>query len=491
MNQEELIKKLREMANRRDMEIFLSENEKDKNILEKHFVIDVEYLGEVDMADNDLQENLKSVYKIIEQDVNKEGEIIIVERFYTEDFQFLGGNNKSDGQDFITLGQEILNIKKIDSVKLQENLNSMPDKGISLEELEKKELKEIAKVLGINDEEINSMSEMELAQEIEQKEQAQGTEEKQEQKEINKEEVKQISNQKQEINLNTKVDDKRTLGQALDLDTSEFSKVAIVYSDRLNEITNSEDKINNTRYSFVAIRKDGTALNISDRLQVDARTGNNQNRDSIKIDADKTARKDNNTKSRFQIIGENGKNAGKSDYEKETLSIENGQYGEIKAYYGKGRSRHNNENIETQLETSNVRPTTRELRSLQADRKGQYNTDKMVEEADKYLDKNSEEKVSMYNVDGDEYTVADEVEVFVENHIDEWTEVVMEDTDVSTVFTENEVNEMITNYWVNEYAEEEKNDDGKIDREEVEKINEEIKGKIVEDAENLNREHKR
>ena len=262
------------------------------------------------MADNDSQENLKSVYKIIEQDV-KDGEIITVERFYTEDFLFLGGNNKSDGIEYITLSPDFIDNDNINSIKLLENLNSMPDDGISLKELEQKELKEIAKALGINEEDINSMSEMELAQEIEQKEESQGTEEKHEEKEINEEEVKQISNQKQEINLNTKVDDKRTLGQALDLDTSEYTKVAIVYSDRLNEITNSDDKINNTRYSFVAIRKDGTALNISDRLQVDARTGNNQNRDSIKIDADETARKDNNTKSRFQIIGENGRNAGR------------------------------------------------------------------------------------------------------------------------------------------------------------------------------------
>ena len=65
------------------------------------------------MADNDSQENLKSIYKIIEQDVNKDGEIITVERFYTEDFQFLGGNNKSDGIEYITLSPDFIDNDEI------------------------------------------------------------------------------------------------------------------------------------------------------------------------------------------------------------------------------------------------------------------------------------------------------------------------------------------------------------------------------------------
>ena len=481
---EEIVEILRKIRDRRELEIYLAENEKDPDIPKKHFIVDVEYLGKIMMNSKNSNDgnikNEKRVFKLIEQTQNEKGEISFVARYYTNDYELIAGNSMQGYYNFIILTSEYSNDRE-----LLEEINDLPDYGASLKDIEKGELKEIAKAIGLREEEINSMSEMELAQKIEEKEESKGTEEKEdEESEINEEETKEISNQKQEIRLDTRIDYKRTLGQALDLDTSEFTKVAVVYSERLKEIKDSDEKINNTRYSFVAIRKDGTALDISDRLQVDARTGNNQNRESIKVDADEQARKDTQTRTRFQIIGENGKNAGKPDYEKETLSLENSQYGEIKAYYGKGRSKENQENIETQIKTTNVKPTKTEL--LRLSKESSQGVDKvtnMVKEADENLEK--KENVGLSDVDGDEYTIEDGIEVFLENHKSEWAELIMEDPDVDDVFTKEEVEEMINKYWLKQYSEKAKSNDGKIDREEVEQINNDIKKDIVQDAEKL------
>ena len=471
MEKDKIIDKMKEIKNRRELEIFLSENEIDENVLEKHKVLNVKYLGNILMDNNNNLNNEKEIYLVIEQMIDENGNIYEVEKYYTEDFIFLGGNNKKDEYDFIMLDKEHINDKK-----LLKNLNELDKEGkLDLLQIEKTELIEIAKAIGISEEDIKSMSEIDLVKEIEEnkedsKKQKETENNEQEEKQLNEEQSKRITDGKQEIKLKTKVDDKKTLGKVLELDESEFTKVVVVYSEKLKQIQDPGENINNTLYSFVAIRKDGTAQVINDRLKVDERTGNDSYRESIKIDSDETARKDDKTKTRFQIIGKNGSKDGKSDSEKETLSLERGKYNEIKAYYGKGRSRYGQENVETQLETASIRPTSIELRKLQKDTKGIYNTDKMAKEANIYLDNHSQEKVSMYNVDGDEYTVGDSIDIFIDNNIDEWAKVVMDDTDVQIVFTNDEVKEMIKNYWLNNYGENAKNDDGKISKEEVESV---------------------
>ena len=184
--------------------------------------------------------------------------------------------------------------------KLFENYDLDKNGILDLNKIEKAELEEIAKALGIDENDIKAMSSMELAQKIEEKQDTkinpEEDDEQEEEKQLNKEETKKITDGKQEIKLGTKVDEYKTLGQALDLNESEYSKVVIVYSDKLKQIQDESEPINNTTYSFVAIKKDGTAQIINDRLRVDPRSGNNSFKDALKIDADKTARKDDKTK---------------------------------------------------------------------------------------------------------------------------------------------------------------------------------------------------
>ena len=471
---DDIINKMKELRQKRDIEILNSDLENvnlDSDFqkdLKNNKVLNVKYLGEI--------EN-KSIFLLIEQEQDKNGNLIIVEKYYNEDLEFLGGNNKSDGFDFIILNKEHINNNDI-----LESLNKLDKQGkLDLEDLEKRELEEIAKALGIDEKDIKAMSEMDLVKQIEEKQEDNNLDKKdknkdQEEQELKKEETNKIISQKQEIKINTKVDDKKTIGQVLGLSSGEYTKIAIVYSERLHEI--KDGNINNTRYSFVAIRKDGTAKTIDDKIQIDANSGNNSYKDSIKIDADKTARKDDKTRSRYKING-------KDEY----LSVENGQYGEIKAYYGKNKTRDRNENVETQLETNNIRPTEIELRRLQADYKGRYNTDKMAKEANIHFEEHKEEKVGVKSVDGDEKTI-DHIHIeFNEENIDylskEIAKKAMENTAVEDVFTSKETEQMSKKY-IQENIEELED----LDAEQFEKKLKDIEDKIIVDANNMQRQRK-
>ena len=59
----------------------------------------------------------------------------------------------------------------------------------------------------------------------------------------------------------------------------------------------------------------------------------------------------------------------------EVFSFENGQYGEIKAYYGNMTKEDGTKFVGTQLETNNVWPTSRDVREQASDREGIYYAD--------------------------------------------------------------------------------------------------------------------
>lgn len=440
--------------------------EKIKNAIESDYtknVDNVKYLGEINIEDE-----LKQIFLVIEQELDENGDAVNeYSNCYTEDGELLGR--------YVEYLDSIVMLEEFRDEYQQ--LNKLNINGIiDLKEIEKEQLEQIAKALGIKEDEIKSMSSMDLAQKIEQKQDAKENSQEDEQT-LNEEETKIISNGKQEIKLGVRVDEYRTLGKALDLNESEYSKVAIVYSERLQEIQGEGEPINNTTYSFVAIKKDGTAEVINDRLKVDERTGNNSLKESIKIDANERAREDNKTKTRFQIIGKNGENEGKSDLEKETLSVEMGQYGEIKAYYGKGRSKEN-ENIETQLETTNVRPTSRELREVQSERKGMHkdSNDKSAKEAKANLE-NGKDDISMYSADGDENTIV--LADYVEHNKEEIVAKIMQNEVIAnSQFGEKDIEEKL------ERVTEDENEQT-YTQEEIEQKLEEIEKEIEEDAGNF------
>ena len=136
-----------------------------------------------------------------------------------------------------------------------------------LEEKEK-ELKSIAKELGIDGKEINSLSEIDLEQKIEDKELENQEEKQQEQ---NKDESQQISEEEAEkvgikgsgmnsVRMDTQIDAKgHTLGNELKLD--EYDSLIVVHSYKLSQLQDSEGKkgnVNNINLALVGKKNDGT-----------------------------------------------------------------------------------------------------------------------------------------------------------------------------------------------------------------------------------------
>ena len=464
MDREEIFLKMKELRENLDLKFLNEEMEEKKETFKK--VQNVKYLGNVEIDEETIQ-----IFLIFVQEMDKDGRAISeICNCYTEDGNLIG--RFVSQYDIIAIREEYTEIDG-----LYEKVNMLDKNGeLDLNKIEKAELENIAKALGMKEEEIQAMSSMELAQKIEEKQEAKENNENEqdEENQLDKEQTKNITDGKREISLSTRVDEYKTLGQVLDLNESEYSKVAIVYSEKLKEIQDENQPINNTAYSFVAIKKDGTAEVINDRLKVDERSGNNSFKDAIKVDADETARKDDKTKTRFQIIGKNGEKEGRPYNELETLSVENGQYGEIKAYYGKGTTRDGKLNIETQLATDKMMPTSIELRKLQSDRKGIYNNDQMAKEANESFEKGDEE-INIDTVDGDPNTV--NLTDYIEKNKELIIEEVMaeiEDTQFGESDVINELDKVI-----------EKDDKTTYTQEEINQKIDEIKKEIVRDAENF------
>lgn len=433
MEKSEILEKLREYEDSISIDINKTEQNSETELK------DVIYLGEVTWKDKvNNEERSESLYIVKKEiiDINKDEkeEIKKVNNYYLGNKCI--GAYLEEGKPYFT---STIEEDKLQAVKklLAKNAKESRE-GISLEKLQNEELEniiqEINKKNGIElkKEDIQGMSEIDLEHKLEKTHQDKNV------KELSKRETKKLTDDKQELKINTKVDDKKTLGQTLNLDSGEYIKIAIVYSDRLNYISNNEkDSMNNTRYSFVAVKKDGTAQIINDRLEIDSSSGNNSYKEAIKVDADKTARKDNKTLSRYKI-------SGKDEY----LSVENGQYGEVKAYYGKGKTKDGNMSVETQLETTNVRPTSRELRDLQADRHGTYNTDNMAKEANEHFDEHGEEEIGINAVDGNPDTVdKQDVDEISDDYIQKMVDEFMGVQEIDEVFTRREVEERTVRFF--------------------------------------------
>lgn len=151
---EEVLDKMRELKFNRENDFIEKEQENKK-------VANVKYLGVIEYKGNP-----KQIYLLLEQEEKEDGTIIDIERYYTEDGEFLGGNNKSDQYDFIILAKE-----HQDDEKLLKSLQALDKDGeLDLNKLEDERLEEIALALGISKEEIKRMSEIDSDKQIDEKE---------------------------------------------------------------------------------------------------------------------------------------------------------------------------------------------------------------------------------------------------------------------------------------------------------------------------------
>ena len=263
---------------------------------------------------------------------------------------------------------------------------------VSLEDQIKEDEKfilKVAKELGISREELKRLALLDSKQEVD----------NDEKKNENKKELELHEddfNLKQNLKLNSKVNEMKTLGQTLKL-PSEYERIAVVESYEMSKIDGESNAT--TRYCFVGITKDGIVKKL-DTLEQDMSVGNNSTQEEYKVMHDGDI-EDSMVLSRYTIDGTNA-----------TLSIRNGEAGQIEVFYSPEKTREGNESFDKQLETDNIWPISTEIRKVvgEYNKEGIYATDEAydkAEEAKKDEDFDGHNTTDVYAVDEDKETRRD------------------------------------------------------------------------------------
>ena len=361
---------------------------------------------------------------------------------------------------------------KMEAIK--DLLEKTPEEEIENNSMNKLQTKEIAEVLTAHlGREVKENEVKKLLEEMD-KQELEGLSEKKEQENEGKEKKKNTLSKKQadkikvngiqKVDLNKKVDGKETLGKRLDL--SGYENMYVVYSENVDEITSGE-KRNNTTYSLVGVKSDGTAKVLNDEFEMDNTVGNSATREQTKIRANNTATRDNKDMSVYTR-----KSNGMS------IGCEN-DMGNVNMFLYQ-KTVEENENVGIQIETSQTPVIPIETREIMNRNKGMYQKEKVQDEIQEHTDEGCMPK-DVKDFDGDENTETHEhfdLEYFVQEILNYENE--QGEEQIKEVFTENEVRDKLLR--------ELKENGDKLPQEQ---IIENVKKEMNLDAENLEREHKR
>lgn len=323
----------------------------------------------------------------------------------------------------------------------------------------------ISRTLNIEKKSIKSITEVDLEEEVEGKNETEPKRKEQDKKE--KLATTKDIKVKQELKMDAMATSMKTIGQVLqragkmpNIPGKKFTKLGIVESDRVKDIDKNA-KTNTTRFSFIAIANDGTVVPIN--LEQDHQEGNNPREISHRVNADGRVEQDD-VNSRYRI-GNSG----------ETISIKfsNGP-GNIEVGYSAhktlgGDGIEGNVSVDHQLQTSTVywKPRTDSRDREYAD--GTYGAEERAHEANlegKHEKELKRGKKGVADDDNHKYKDADgDKQTKDSNHefdlVERARKLISENEDVSDTFTEVEVVKML----------EKAHDEGK----EIDKAEEDIK----------------
>ena len=344
-------------------------------------VEDIEFLGNIKFSKELDGENREFEFDIYRETEIKEGQLI--PRYYEENANLLGIKNNDYGIMITEQYRDIENelISQIEILEEREISKEDKKEALSLRNEDAKLAREILKKSNNNLEKDEEIEELEKDQKDDKEE------------EIPEEELKKLVPSVQEVDLNQSIDDKGTkLGQKLNL-PPEYTKLEVANSEQVKDIT---DIGSTTEFSILAYNSSNGNLEPVPGLEMDSASGNNPTKESMKVENDEDVKMDNKIKSRFIFKGTNT-----------TLSVQNGQAGEIEVFLG-AKAKTSNEYFETQLETSQIWPTPKQVRALQKDldRGGNRQADDNIREGKEHMEHGH--NINIKHVDG-EKDVGDEM----------------------------------------------------------------------------------
>ncbi len=437
---------------------------------------DIKFIGSAEWKDKINGQERADVVFIVEKEIiekSEEGK----ERVSEQKSYYLGDKCVAGelGNGEILYG-ETFAISEPDKMEaIKDLLEKTPEEEIENNSMNKLQTKEMAEVLSVYigspvaEEEVQKlmkdMDKQEIEEFSEEQENQQEKEPEEKKNKLNKKQTEKIKvNGIQKVDLNKKVDGKETLGKRLDLNG--YENMYVVYSENVDEITSGE-KRNNTTYSLVGVKSDGTAKVLNDEFEMDNTVGNGATREQTKIRANSTATRDNKDMSVYTR-----KSNGMS------IGCEN-DMGNVNMFLYQ-KTIEENENVGIQIETSQTPVIPIETREIMNRNKGMYQKEKVQDEIQEHTDEGCMPK-DVKDFDGDVNTETHEhfdSEYFVQEILNYENE--QGEKQIKEVFTENEVRDKLLR--------ELKENEDKLPQEQ---IIENVKKEINLDAENLEREHKR
>lgn len=436
---------------------------------------DIKFVGSAEWKDKINGQERADVVFIVEKEIiekSEDGKERVTEQksYYLGDKCVAGELGNGEilyGETFATSEPD-----KMEAIK--DLLEKTPEEEIENNSMNKLQTKEIAEVLTAHLGRKVKENEVEKLLEEMDKQELEGLSEKKEQENNGKEKKKNTLSKKQadkikvngiqKVDLNKKVDGKETLGKRLDLNG--YENMYVVYSENVDEITSGE-KRNNTTYSLVGVKSDGTAKVLNDEFEMDKTVGNGATREQTKIRANNTATRDNKDMSVYTR-----KSNGMS------IGCEN-DMGNVNMFLYQ-KTVEENENVGIQIETSQTPVIPIETREIMNRNKGIYQKEKVQDEIQEHTDEGCTPK-NVKDFDGDENTETHEhfdLEYFVQEILN--YENKQGEEQIKEVFTENEVRDKLLR--------ELKENEDKLPQEQ---IIENVKKEMNLDAENIEREHKR
>ena len=428
---------------------------------------DIKYAGQAIWKDKingkDISELVFVVEKlIIELDEERK------ERITEQKSYYLGNEciGVTIGNDDIVYKEIFMNSEpdKLQAVNhLIKNVSEKDLENYSLNNLENKELAEVLSAhLGrtIKPEDVRE----ELEDLDEEKEKQNKNEKNKDENDLTKKQTDKIKvNGIQKVDLNKLVDGKETLAQRLDL--KDYDSMYVIYSDKVDDIS-SKEKRNNTTYSLVGTKKDGTSKVLNDEFEMDSTVGNNASREQTKVRADSTATRDNKDQSVYTR-----KSNGAS------IGCEN-DMGNVNVFLYQ-KTKEENENVGIQVETSKTRVIPVETKKVFNRNKGVYQNDQIQNEIEEHTENNCKPE-DVKDFDGDERSGTHE-----HINVDYYVQYILnyENNDgeqsIKEVFTEKEVRDKL--------LKELRENKNKLS---IEQLVENVIQEMDEDAQIYTREHK-
>ena len=369
-----------------------------ERLAKTHKINDVKYLGKIEInkeIDGQQVKTLEDLFVLVEQKEilkNGQNQIIEIEKYVTKDLDYIAGNNMSDSYQLPMVTEKYKDQKNM----LEKQLEELGSEGIlDLNDMENDRLELIAKALGVKVEEIKSIDELDLDQEISKnKEKLENEQEENElgekdgenterkgpkekvkdgrpDKENEQEDEKDQEDEQEELSKKEldglQIKEETRLSQNIKGVTLEdklgLKKNGITDGVRLARVTTDSlnpylEKSSTQVDSFVVIRKNGEAVVLGENiLEPDNRLGTNPTGTDTTINNDGSVKQEGITSS-YRIVNGNGRDYLRIGYDEVSgKEIKYGMYSPEK-----------NDYVNVELETQRTKIQNSDVRQFMKDR---------------------------------------------------------------------------------------------------------------------------